>query len=183
MKYFAGTTNVKYRWDQVSNVIFKRYPNPWSSHVLTEDVISRHVEGPILKSIRVITKTNKLPKWSERFISANSGCVVEESHVNAQEKTIVTYTRNIIFKSVMCVDEKCEYTVSPDTKSWTLLKREAWVSSSVLGFSKAIEALGVERYRKNIKKSLKGLEYLLGKMYMPDKIPCAINRVPIPQSM
>lgn len=185
MKFFSTSTNLKYRWDQVGNAIFKRYPNPWSKHVLSEDVVSRHVEGPILKTIRIITKTNKmpLPKLASKFASTNSGCVVEESHINAKEKTIVTYTRNIAFKSVLSAEERCEYQVSPDSKSWTMLTRQIWLTSNVAGFSRAIETIGVERYKKNIKKSVKGLEYILTKMYVPEKIPCAINGLPLPQAM
>lgn len=56
----------RFRWDQVGNSIFQRYPNPWSKHVLTEDVISRRVEGPILKTVRLISKTNKLPKIAQK---------------------------------------------------------------------------------------------------------------------
>ena len=62
----------RYRWDQVGNAVFKRYPNPWSKHVLSEDVVSRKVEGPILKSIRIITKQNKvpLPKFVSKVIAS-----------------------------------------------------------------------------------------------------------------
>ena len=49
--------------------MFQRYPNPWSKHVLTEDVISRKVEGPILKTVRLISKTNKLPKLAQKVKS------------------------------------------------------------------------------------------------------------------
>ena len=34
--------------------------------MLTEDVISRKVEGPILKTVRLISKTNKLPKLANK---------------------------------------------------------------------------------------------------------------------
>ena len=62
----------RYRWDQVGNAVFKRYPNPWSKHILSEDVVSRKVEGPILKSIRIITKQNKvpLPKFVSKVIAS-----------------------------------------------------------------------------------------------------------------
>ncbi|XP_057305086.1 PRELI domain-containing protein 1, mitochondrial-like [Hydractinia symbiolongicarpus] len=184
MKFYTNSTSVKFRWDQVSNAVFKRYPNPWSKHVLSEDVISRKVDGPILRTVRILTKTNKAPKFASRFVPTSPGCVIEESHINAKEKTIVTYTRNLCYKHIMEVDERCEYKVSPDSKSWTLLTRQAWISSSLYGFARAIESLGVERYKKNIKKSVKGLEYILTKMYIPDKIPCSINTtVPIPHTM
>ncbi|XP_066916425.1 PRELI domain-containing protein 1, mitochondrial-like [Clytia hemisphaerica] len=185
MKYHTCSTNVKFRWDQVGNAIFQRYPNPWSKHVLTEDVISRKLEGPILKTVRLISKTNKLPKLANKFVSNSSGYVVEESHVNAKEKTAVTYTRNLTFPHIMVCEEKCTFSISQESKNWTMLKRESWISSSLYGFSKAAEMFGMERYKKNIKKSLKGLNYVLSKMYVPEKIPTTIGMTlpqPIPQA-
>jgi len=183
MKYHNCSTNLKFRWDQVGNSIFQRYPNPWSKHVLTEDVISRRVEGPILKTVRLISKTNKLPKIAQKFVSNSSGYVVEESHVNSKEKTAVTYTRNLTYPHIMTCEEKCTFSISPDSKNWTVLKRESWITSSLYGFSRAVEVLGMERYKKNIKKSLKGLNYILSKMYVPDKIPSGPSMaIPIPQA-
>ena len=34
----------------------------------------------------------------------------------------------------------------------TVLKRESWISSSLYGFSKAVEVFGMERYKKNVKR-------------------------------
>jgi len=181
MKYHTFSTNVNFRWDQVCSSLFRRYPNPWSAHVLTEDVISREVEGPILKTFRIITKTNRLPKVLDRFVACNVGFVVEESHINREKQSIVTYTRNMSLKSVLVVDERCEYTVSPDSTSWTLMKRQAWFMSSMYGLRRRLEGKAMERYRNNVAKTVQGLEYILKKMHIPDKIPSSINAIPFPQ--
>lgn len=73
----------------------------FSKHVLSEDVLHREVIENKLHSIRLFTKTNKLPKWGERFIHSNVVKIVEESIVDPSEKTLVTYTRNVGFNSVM----------------------------------------------------------------------------------
>ena len=31
-------------WDQVAQALWKRYPNPYSKHVLSEDLVSRYVQ-------------------------------------------------------------------------------------------------------------------------------------------
>lgn len=72
-----------------------------SKHVLSEDVLHREVVETKLHSIRLFTKTNKLPKWGERFIHSNVVKIVEESILDPSEKTFVTYTRNIGFTNVM----------------------------------------------------------------------------------
>lgn len=47
-----------------------------------------------------------------------AACVVEESVVDAANKTFTTYTRNINFAKLMTVDEKCVYHVSPESEGW-----------------------------------------------------------------
>lgn len=73
----------------------------FSSHVLTEDTISREIRNGKLHSKRLLSKTNSLPKWGERFYNAKSVKIVEESVVDPKEKTLTTYTRNIAFTKVM----------------------------------------------------------------------------------
>lgn len=73
----------------------------FSKHVLSEDVLHREVIEQKLHSIRLFTKTNKLPKWGERFINTNVVKIVEESILDPSKQTFVTYTRNVGFTSVL----------------------------------------------------------------------------------
>lgn len=101
-KYYENSTVFHYSMEQIFQGFWQRYPNPYSSHVLSEDTLERQVtrEGK-LYSKRLITKTNKLPKWGERFFKAKSVCIVEESLVDLKSKTLTTYTRNIGFNKIM----------------------------------------------------------------------------------
>lgn len=74
-------------------------------HVLTEDTIDRQVKNGKLHSKRLLSKTNNVPKWGERFINTKSVKIVEESIVDPKEKTLTTYTRNIAFTKVMVSDD------------------------------------------------------------------------------
>lgn len=101
-KYYESSTVFQYHWDQVLQGFWKRYPNPYSSHVLTEDTIEREIrKDGKLYSKRLLTKTNKIPKWGERFFKAKFVCIVEESLVDTKSKTLTTYTRNIGFNKMM----------------------------------------------------------------------------------
>lgn len=182
MKFFSTSYNVKYSWDQVSTGFWKRYPNPWSKHVLTEDVISRFIEGAKLKTTKLITKTNRLPKWGERFVSSTTACLVEESILDLAKRTLITYTRNVTYQKLMLVEEKCEYKRLKDTKEWTVCKRQAWITSNFYGFSRPVEAFGMERYKQNINKTRKGLEYILEKLFAPEKPQTVITGIPITQN-
>lgn len=65
--------------------------------------------------------------------------------------------------------EKCVYKPSAENNEWTECCREAWVSSSVFGFARALQSFGMERFKKNVQKSIKGFNYTLNRLYpMPD---------------
>lgn len=73
----------------------------FSSHVLSEDTLEREIRNGKLHSKRLLSKTNPVPKWGERFYNSKSVKIVEESIVDMKERTLTTYTRNIAFTKVM----------------------------------------------------------------------------------
>nr|CAD7256266.1 unnamed protein product [Timema shepardi]CAD7394912.1 unnamed protein product [Timema cristinae]CAD7427350.1 unnamed protein product [Timema monikensis]CAD7576610.1 unnamed protein product [Timema californicum] len=165
VRYFETTSLFHYTWDQVAQGYWKRYPNPESTHVLSEDTVYREIRGHKLFTKRLLTKTNRVPKWGERFVSSSKVKIVEESIVDPKEKILVTYTRNLGYAKVMSVVEKVTYRVSPDNPNWTLAERSAWIDSQVFGFGRAIQAFGLERFRKNCQKMVGGFNCVLAAMY------------------
>lgn len=173
VKYFTVSGLFKYSWDQVASGLWQRYPNPNSKHVLTEDTLDRYTEGNKLITRRVLTKVNKVPKWTERFIGGTDGpvLIVEESVVDPVDKTFTTYTRNIGYSKVMCVEEKCVYTVSPDNPSWTVCEKSAFIQCQLNYFiRRPFEAFGHKRFSRNSDKAVQGLDYVLGSLYRPETI-------------
>jgi hypothetical protein len=166
MKFYTGVSHIKYSWDQVATGFWQRYPNPYSSHVLTEDTISQSSRGSKLFSKKLLTKTNSMPRWGERFVPGpRYVCVLEESVVDPKTKTLTTYTRNIGYTSIMMVEEKCIYRPNPENSDWTECHREAWISSSLYGFSYALQTFGYERFKKNVSRSLKGFNFALHRLF------------------
>ncbi|XP_069507601.1 PRELI domain-containing protein 1, mitochondrial [Ambystoma mexicanum] len=168
VKYFLGLSELKSSWDQVCAAFWQRYPNPYSKHVLTEDVIHREITPDHkLLSRRLLTKTNRLPRWAEKFVPANvarSVYVLEDSIVDPLNRTLTTYTWNINHVRFMMVQERCVYHVNPGNNGWTEIQREAWVSSGMIGLSRAIQEFGLARFKSNVHKAMKGYEYTLAKM-------------------
>jgi hypothetical protein len=166
MKFYSSLALIKFSWDQVATGFWSRYPNPYSSHVLTEDTIQQGTSGGRLLTKRLLTKTNHLPRWGERFVPGpRSVVVVEESIIDPINKTMTTYTRNIGYTSIMSIEEKCTYRSSPENGDWTEMKREACINSSVYGFSYALQKFGLERFKSNAAKSLKGFNIVLNRLY------------------
>jgi len=168
MKYFSSKSDIQFSWEQVMNGFWHRYPNPYSTHVLTEDTISRQIVNKKLHTCRLITKMNKVPKWGEHFFKGPKFvCVVEESILDPKAKTMTTYTRNVGYSKVMLIEEKCVYKPSTSNKGWTECEKQAWITSNVFGFAYALQSIGLERFKSNAVKTLKGFEHVLTKMYKP----------------
>lgn len=86
---------------------FLRYPNPYASHILSCDVISRNItaEGS-LRTSRLILKRGILPKWAPRgIISRAESWVIEESEVNPSGKVVKCVTRNLDHVKVLQIVE------------------------------------------------------------------------------
>lgn len=64
--------------------------------------------------------------------------------------------------SFQSVDETVEYT---EENGKTVAKRSAFITSSVYGFSRAIRAFGVERFKSNCNKTANGFNYILANMF------------------
>lgn len=165
VKFYESKTTFDFTWDQVAQGFWQRYPNPESTHVLSEDTIYRQIRDGKLYSKRLLTKTNKLPKWGERFINTRVIKILEESVVDPQEKTLTTYTRNLGYQSVMGVAEKVVYKVSDENPQKTVAVRSATIDSQVFGFARAIQSFGLERFKKNCTKAVRGFNYVLHTMF------------------
>ena len=155
-KYYGTTHRHPFKWDDVASAIFMRYPNPFATHVLSEDTLHRElVSRDILYSRRFLTKTNRLPKWGERFFSNLKKFVplVEESHIDRGSKIMqvflgvksffihiffspchsTTYTRNVGLSRFMVAIEKVKYVPDPNNPNETIAFKEAWVESGLYG--------------------------------------------------
>ncbi|UYV66233.1 PRELID1 [Cordylochernes scorpioides] len=151
-----------------------------SSHVLTEDVIQRKVEGKKLISKRLLTKTSIVPKWGEKYLNKTSSVkIIEESVVDLEARTITTYTRNIDMRHLMDVEEKCFYLPGEDNAT-TILKN-TWVTSSIFGLGRPITSFVMERYKKQATKASQGLVEVLSKIYPSG--PAQQSSSPVEQSI
>ncbi|XP_076878852.1 PRELI domain containing 1a isoform X2 [Brachyhypopomus gauderio] len=150
VKYFSSVGFLKGTWDQVSTAFWQRYPNPYSNHVLTEDIIFREVTpDSCLISRRLLTKTSRAPRWAENFLpthKARKAYIIEDSIVDPQSRTMITLTWNITHTYFMSVEERCLYSVNSDNSNCTEVKREAWISSNLYGLSKPVQVKRLQEH-------------------------------------
>ena len=145
---------------------WKRYPNPFSTHVLTEDVVERKICGNQLLTKKLICKTSSFPKWADSFVGKfHEVYLIEESILDIKAKTLQTYTRNISLQNVMKTDEKCVYSASAGNQEATLCQREACFDSKICGFGGMIASYGLQKYIKNIIRTSNGYNYVLTSLF------------------
>ena len=105
--YSPALTPLSDPWPIVSLAFFLRYPNPYASHVISCDVISREfTPAGSLLTTRLILKTATLPRWAPKgIISRSESWILEESEVDPQGKVVRCLTRNLEHVKTMQVHE------------------------------------------------------------------------------
>jgi hypothetical protein len=93
-------------WPIVSLAFFLRYPNPYASHILSCDVISRKfTPSGTLLTTRLILKTATLPRWAKSIVSRSESWIIEESEVDPHGKVVRCLTRNLEHVKAMQIHE------------------------------------------------------------------------------
>ncbi|KAJ5306065.1 hypothetical protein PENANT_c024G09361 [Penicillium antarcticum] len=119
MKFFENKFTYDYSFPAVSLAYFLRYPNPYSRHVLTTDVIDRYVDPNTqrLHTIRLHLKKSKVPSGILKLLpkgmggSDNSGqsYILEKTIVDPKEGWMETESRNMEWTGILSVVEKQNY--------------------------------------------------------------------------
>ena len=134
--------------------------------MLSEDTLHRRlISSNVLYTRRFLTKTNKIPTWGEWFVPASLKRVVpliEESYVDREAETVVTYTRNVGLSRFMTAVEKVVYRKHPDDpETKTIAEKEAWIESGLVGIRSAVKNFGIERFKSNCQKATEGFNFIL----------------------
>ena len=137
----------------------------------------------VLRTKRIIMKSNKLPWWGEHLFSARRVSVIEEAVIDLNSKCMTTYTRNIELRFFMGTTEKVTYLPSQGVstcdvecplenncvdkssgdrfQSSTNVQKEVWIESDCLGLKSALRKFGMDRYKRNYLAASEGFEYVL----------------------
>ncbi|KAI9462315.1 MSF1-domain-containing protein [Lactarius psammicola] len=162
MKFFSQSFLYDDPWPIVSLAFFLRYPNPYASHVLSCDVISREfTSSGSLLTTRLILKTATLPRWAPKgIISRSESLIIEESEVDPHGKVVRCLTRNLEHVKAMQIHETQTFSQLGEGK--TLQTTEARIVSGFgWGLTKQIENYGLARFRKNVQRSREGVALIL----------------------
>lgn len=145
---------------QVCQAYTLRYPNPFSPHVISSDVLRREwdSEHRILHTTRLLLKRGTLPTWAPRgIIEKSETWVLEESQLDVLQGKLDVSSRNLDHRKVIEVIETLEVRARGEVSHATT---SAQVTSS-WGFHllrNRIEHYGVSRFQRQTKNARLGLE-------------------------
>ncbi|KAI8916032.1 PRELI-like family-domain-containing protein [Gorgonomyces haynaldii] len=153
MLNYSQSNLYNHHWDKVTAAIWLKYqpPNPFSTHVLSADVIDRTFDPKtgILTTTRLVLKKNRvpIPQWAQYIISSQNAYVLEQSTVNVKTKEMKIVSRNLSHKKLMVIEE---------TQTITQDKEHAWIRvdarfvSNLSLVKSAIEDFCLNRFKNNL---------------------------------
>jgi 4-amino-4-deoxychorismate lyase len=120
VKFFDSSFTYDYSFPAVTLAYFLRYPNPYSIHVLSTDVIERSIDSNgRLKTLRIHRKSSRLPpavlKLLPKSVLGNvsggrsESYILETSTIDVKEGWMLTESKNLDWTGILSVVEKQEY--------------------------------------------------------------------------
>jgi hypothetical protein len=120
VKFYESFFTYDYSFPAVTLAYFLRYPNPYSTHVLSTDVISRDIDSQgRLRTLRIHRKSSRLPpavlKLLPKSVQGNvsggrsESYILETSTIDVKEGWMRTESKNLDWTGILSVVEKQEY--------------------------------------------------------------------------
>ncbi|KAF8852152.1 hypothetical protein BDZ45DRAFT_600382 [Acephala macrosclerotiorum] len=120
VKFYESNFTYDYSFPAVALAYFLRYPNPYSTHVLSTDVISREIDANgRLHTLRVHRKSSRLPsavlKLLPKSVLGNvsggksESYILETSTIDVKEGWMHTESKNLDWTGILSVVERQEY--------------------------------------------------------------------------
>lgn len=119
MKFYESSFNYDYTFPAVTLAYFLRYPNPYSRHVVSSDVIDRYVdpETERLHTVRLHLKKSKVPAGILKILprglagpgGASQSYILEKSTIDIKEGWMETESKNMEWTGILSVVERQSY--------------------------------------------------------------------------
>jgi 4-amino-4-deoxychorismate lyase len=121
VKFYESSYSYDYSFPAVTLAYFLRYPNPYSTHVLSTDTISRTIDERTgqLQTTRIHRKSSRLPpavlKLLPKSVLGNvsggrsESYILETSTIDVKEGWMRTESKNLDWTGILSVVEKQEY--------------------------------------------------------------------------
>jgi len=156
---YKGSSSFKESWGEVTRAYWSKNNSPFSSHIITEDVLERKLVDGKLHTTRFLLKRQRLPGWILRLLPPGNGNVkvLERSVIDPVNKTCEMTQENINCSTVCKVYEVLRFKEQGSRD--TLCERETSFTSQI---SRIIAKGAMARYKTNVINTDKSINCVLG---------------------
>lgn len=165
--FHANTHIFKNDFNSVTSVVFNKYPNPYATHVLSIDTISRKIdENGNLLTTRLFRKKGKLPRWIEYIVGSRitESWMIEFTMVDPNKKIMKSFNRNIDHVRLLQVEEYTTYEYNEIEKHTVVNSKVKFTSGFHVGIRNKIEKMSLSRFEAGVEKSRQGMALVMKKV-------------------
>ncbi|KAJ3053823.1 hypothetical protein HK097_003289 [Rhizophlyctis rosea] len=166
MKLYNNSSTFPHPWSTITTANFQKYPNPISTHVLSVDILSRHIDPKtgFLHTERLLVCRQPAPALLRRLLPIPDEAIFREiSIVDPKTQTYTATSWNLTMRSIIEVEETCVFRPHPDNR-WNETVFEQTAKFTAGGWSnlaKMVEDNAVNAFQNNAGKGRKGLELVI----------------------
>lgn len=161
--HFESVHTFDHDFATATTAYYNRYPNPYTKHVQSMDMLDCHVDSHgCLWTTRMMKKTGRLPKFIKPLLGNSlSSWVIEKSVINPETQTMWSYTANLDHRRFIKVEEYVKYRVVDGDNDKTTVKSKVIFSSNLFGLKQRVEQWSHNKFTQNIKNSRAGMMYVM----------------------
>lgn len=165
MKLFETNHSFSYPWEQVTAANWLKYPNKFSTHVVSVDILARLIDIPrqTLRTERLIGCKQAIPNWLSWIVGSEQYSYVREvSEVDLINKTLVMMSSNLTMNHLLLVNETVVYRPGPLNTTTFTQSAEITAFKMMSKICDKVEEWSVERFGQNAKLGKVAFESVLG---------------------
>lgn len=149
-----------YPWKLMVEAAYRKYPNPYSSHVHSLDTAQRRVTGSLLYSCRLFCTMWNIPTLVRKVVGSNPLMHVKEQSVcDLEKKTLTIHSQNMTLSNLFTLKETLEYSISEKDPSKTVLRQSASIDvHGIPLLGQVLENVWLTQYKTSISKGRLGIQ-------------------------
>ncbi|KAF0988398.1 hypothetical protein HZS_4085 [Henneguya salminicola] len=186
MKHWTDLSVLEYPWKLVTLAVWNKYPNPHAPHVISNDVLDRHLDqNNCLHTVRLISFVDTIPWPINKLFNLTTGdCLhaLEYSIVDAHRQVHESHTINLTFNSLTQNCESLTYSSNPNHKTDVRLDISVDVN---LNFICDLESFQIEKYKSSREKGMRALLFTLNNLSLNqrfDEFKKEVSKLFLPSS-
>lgn len=161
---YRGHHEFKHDFETVTNAYLYRYPNPYSSHVVSTDVISQKIDqqGRLILEM-LFQKRGQLPAALRPILgSITDSWILEKTIVDRKARTLTSVICNLDHRKILVVNDRAEIRATGSTTAVDHIV--CFKSGLTVGVRQKVEEWSKRHFAQSFQKSRMGLAFVVERL-------------------